>query len=373
MRKPRVLIVGAGPAGSACALTLRRRDGAEVVLLDKSTYPRVKVCGSGLSPLALGILDRMALRERFRSRHAVLAGLLAKGPEGHCLRLAAGEGAWVVPREDFDHGLVREAERAGATFHQDTKVVSLLRDPDGAVRGVRSTRGEFEADLVVCADGAPSRFSRDATPRTTIRTIMGWWTGTRCPSDACVMVWDRRLDGYYAWAFPEPGGVTNIGLTIPETSPDAARLKELFQELLDEHFGAELRGAEPTRRWMGHPAVITTRVGPVAEARALWIGEAARLVMPGTAEGIGFALQSGVQAGEHIARRFDASRGFDRAARERYRVSMAASMLPKFWAGEGFVRWMRSARGRSVGAAMLSPRVQRVAARAVVTLLGETR
>ena len=101
------------------------------------------------------------------------------------------------------------------------------------------------------------------------------------------MVWDRRLAGYYAWMFPEPGDVVNIGLTIPEHAPEGARLKELFQELLDEHWGLGLRDAEAVGKWMGHPAVITHRIGPVAEAHALWIGEAARLVSPGTVEGIG--------------------------------------------------------------------------------------
>lgn len=373
MRKPKVVIVGAGPAGAACAIALRRGDAAEVVLVDKSTYPRVKVCGSGLSPLALGLLDRMGMRARFRDRHAVLAGLHAKGPDGHVVRLAAGEGAWVVPREQLDHALASEAERLGATFLQGTKVVSLLRDAGGAVRGVSSTRGDFEADLVVCADGAPSRFSPDATPRTTVRTIMGWWEGTRCPADACVLVWDRRLDGYYAWAFPEPGGVTNVGLTIPETAPHAGRLKELFQELLDEHFADALRGAAPTRRWMGHPAVVTTRVGAVAEARALWVGEAARLVMPGTAEGIGFALESGLRAGAFVARHADPARGLSRLAREGFRASLAASVLPKFWAGDGFVRAMRSPRARSVGAALLAPRVQGAVARGLAALLGEAQ
>lgn len=370
MRKPRVLIVGAGPSGSACALALRKRDAADVVLLDKSIYPRVKVCGSGLSPLALGVLDRLDMLERFRPGHASLSGMQAKGPDGHYVKMRAGEGAWVVPRHDFDYGLVTEAEKLGVAFHQDTKVTALLRDPNGNIRGVKSSRGDFEADVVICADGAPSRFSNDTTPKTTIRTIMGWWQGTGCPDDGCVLIWDRRLDGYYLWSFPEPCGVTNIGLTIPETSPHADRLKELFQELLDEHFGSELRGAEPTRKWMGHPAVITTRIGTVAESHALWIGEAARLVMPGTVEGIGFALESGVHAADHVVRHFGA-RGFEQGAIEGFRRSTAMRVLPKFWAGEAFVRGMRSPRARSVGSRLLSSSVQRVMATGIAAVLGE--
>ncbi len=370
MRRPRVVIVGAGPSGSACALALRKHSAAEVLLLDKSTYPRVKVCGSGLSPLALGVLDRLDLLERFRPGHASLARMYAKGPGGHVVQMAAGEGAWVVPRSDFDHGLVQEAEKLGATFHQDTKVTELLRDTRGEVRGVRSSRGDFEADLVVCADGAPSRFSIDPSPKTTIRTLMGWWRGTRCPDDGCVMYWDPRLDGYYMWAFPEPCGVTNIGLTIPEHSPNAGRLKELFQDLLDEHFGAELKGAEPTRKWMGHPAVITTRMGPVSEPRALWIGEAARLVMPGTVEGIGFALESGVHAGGFMAKHLGDA-GFAPRVVQGFRRETAMRVLPKFWAGEAFARGMRSRVARVAGSVVLSSGMQRLAAAGIASVLGE--
>ena len=65
MRKTKIVVVGAGPAGASCALALAQRGGAEVVLLDKSTYPRVKVCGSGLSPHCLHMLDRLGIKDRF--------------------------------------------------------------------------------------------------------------------------------------------------------------------------------------------------------------------------------------------------------------------------------------------------------------------
>ena len=69
MPKPKIVIVGAGPAGSACALAVARRGDAEVVLLDKSSYPRVKVCGSGLSPLSLAVLDHLEIREQIGRAH----------------------------------------------------------------------------------------------------------------------------------------------------------------------------------------------------------------------------------------------------------------------------------------------------------------
>lgn len=354
-RKPKVVIIGAGPAGGACALSLGRSGTAEVLVLDKSSYPRVKVCGSGLSPHALEMLDELGLRGLFATRRVAMPRLLAKGPGGEEVRLAGREGAWVVPRTELDHAIITAAVAAGATFQQDTKVTDLVRDDAGDVRGVVTPSGTIEADLVVCANGSPSRFSTDPSPPMGIRTIMGWWSDTGLRDDEGVMIWDARLAGYYAWAFPEPEGMVNIGLTIPEHAPDADRLKALFEEILAEHFAPALASAQPHGKWMGHPATVTTRVGPIAEAHAMWIGEAARLVSPGTVEGISFALHSGMIAAEVIAKHFDPSHGLSAVARALYRSRIIAHMLPKFWAGEAFVRFMRSDRARELSSHMLSP------------------
>lgn len=334
MRKPKIIVVGAGPSGGACALTLAQSGDYEVHVLDKSHYPRVKVCGSGLSPHSLEMLDRLGVRGRFAPKHGVIDTVLVRGPDGDPRELHAGITAWVVPRVELDHGIILAAVEHGAEFREGVKVLELLRGEDGEVRGVKTEEGELEADLVVCADGSPSRFSRDEHEKTTIRTLMGWYRGTPYNGRTAHMFWDRRLAGYYAWMFPEPEGVVNIGLTIPESAPDVHRLKDLFQDLLDEYWAEGLRDAEPLGKWMGHPAVITDRIGPVAESRALWVGEAARLVSPGTVEGIGFALESGIIAAGVIARGMTTAHGLSVLSCAEYRGRLAAKMLPKFWAGE---------------------------------------
>lgn len=356
MRRPKIVIVGAGPAGGACALALAKHRRAEILLLDKSKYPRVKVCGSGLSPHALKVLDRLGIKERLAPMHLHMAGLTARGPDGGEVHLRGAKGAWVVPRVELDYAIAKAAMDEGVTFREDTKVVALLRDGSGEVKGVKTGSEEIEADLVVCANGSPSRFERDETPRYGIRTIMGWWKGVASPrDDEGIMIWDRRLAGYYAWAFPEPGGVMNIGLTIPEDAAHANRLKDLFREILDDHFASWLRHADQVGKWMGHPATLTTRVGNIAEARALWIGEAARLVSPATVEGISFAMESGHRAAEFIVDSFDAETGLNAAQQARYRASIGLQMLPKFWAAEGFVRLMRSDRMRRASARIMDP------------------
>lgn len=369
MGRPKIVIVGAGPAGAACALALGQRGGSEVLLLDKSTYPRVKVCGSGLSPMALGVLDQLGIRDRFADGAVHLPKMLAKGPGGQEVFLNGRKGAWVVPRITFDQGLVDAAIEHGARFRQDTKVTGLVRDPSGRVRGVAVGDEVIEADLVICANGSPSRFATDESPEYSIRTIMGWWRGTSLAPDTGMMIWDRRLDGYYAWAFPEPDGVVNIGITIPEQSEGAKRLKDLFREILDDHFGQVIRGADAMGKWMGHPAVLTTKISDrVAEDRLVYIGEAARLVCPATVEGISFAMESGVVAADVVTKHWDPANGLTRVGRALYRTRLGARMLPKFWAGEAFVKLMRSDRARALTSKAVN--VQWLASKAT-SLVGE--
>jgi len=370
MRKPKVVIVGAGPSGSACALALAMSKQAEVVLLDKSHYPRVKACGSGLSPHAISILSRLGLLPQIAPLHTPIKAMNATTPGGNHFRVSTGRDAWVVPRVELDNRIVRTAVAFGATFHEQTKGLALLRDSDGEVRGLKTDRGDFEADLVVCADGSPSRFSEDPSPKRTIRTLMGWWRGASFPDGEASMVWDRRLAGYYAWVFPEPGGIFNIGLTIPQEAPHAKRLKTLFQELLDEHFAEELCGAEQAGKWMGHPAVISTKVGKIIEARTLWVGESARLVSPGTVEGISFALESGVTAATHIGRHLGLQRGFSPLAQRGYQALTSARVLPKFWAAEAFTVAMNSPTARRLGRGVIDSPASTLVERGIKHLLG---
>ena len=294
-REATIVIVGGGPAGSAAAIELMRRRVGRVRVLDRSIYPRLKVCGSGLSPHALSVLEALEMKDKLAPKHLHMRGVTAVGPGGRTIVLRGQHGAWVVPRTELDADLLGEARRLGAEIHEGTRVRTLLRDERGRVRGVRTDDDELEADLVICANGSPSEFERDTTPREGIRTIMGWWQGAKLPApDQGIFDWSRRLDGYYAWAFPEPGGVVNVGLTIAESSPHSKGVRGVFQHILDEDFAHVLRGAEQLGKWRGHPATVTTRISSaLVESHCMFVGEAARLVCPGTVEGIGFALLSG--------------------------------------------------------------------------------
>ena len=156
-----VIVVGAGPAGSTAA-TYLARSGVDVLLLEKSTFPRDKVCGDGLTPR--GVKQVLAL------------GIDVSGPDwlkNKGLRVIGGgrslELPWPVlqdfpdfglvrPRRDFDDILATLAVKAGARMRVATSVTAPVRDDrTGRITGViaktQDGPAEFTAPLVLACDG----------------------------------------------------------------------------------------------------------------------------------------------------------------------------------------------------------------------------
>jgi geranylgeranyl reductase family protein len=297
----RIAIVGAGPAGSTAALVLALSGRHDVVLLDRDAWPRMKTCGSALSPRCLMLMKKLGVAESLQPRAYGIRGLRFTGPAGRTAVLAGNEGAWVIARAEFDAELVFFAERHGAKFIQEFKASRLLRDSAGRVRGVTDGKRDIECDLVLVADGAHSRFSPDPRPKRRIATIMSWYEGIPFTDGHMEMWFDKRVTPRYGWLFPETAKRVNIGICYdPE---DSANPREIFNEIVARHVGGHrMRSAEQVIKFRGAPIVYTERVGPVHEPGALWIGEAARLTNALTGEGIGYAMQSALLAAYHIER-----------------------------------------------------------------------
>src|SRR4051812_29700769 len=160
-----VIVVGAGPGGATAAYHLAQA-GVNVVALEKSQFPREKVCGDGLTPRAVKQLIAMGIDT------APEQGWI----RNHGLRILGGgmriEVPWpdlqtfpsyglVRPRQDFDEVLARAAQKAGAQLHENTTVTEPIRNErTGRVEGVRTRDGQtYRAPLVLVADGNSSRFS----------------------------------------------------------------------------------------------------------------------------------------------------------------------------------------------------------------------
>ncbi len=304
-----VLVVGAGPAGSAAAAWAARA-GLDVLLADAAVFPRDKTCGDGLTPRAIGELDRLGLGDWVRS-HTVNHGLRAHG-FGQVLELRWPGGnlpdhGSAVARTELDAKIRETALESGAAELQGARAVDVVRDGD-RVRAVvfvqDGERVEVACERLVVADGVRSPLGKllgRIWHRDTVYGVAGRSYVDSAESDDPWISSHLELRGVdgeilsgYGWIFPLGGGQVNLGVGTLATAKRPANvalrpLMEHYAALRREDFklGDELR--MPTSALLPMGGAVTG----VAGANWALIGDAAACVNPLNGEGIDYGLESG--------------------------------------------------------------------------------
>lgn len=162
MMKRQVIVVGAGPAGSTAAFYLAKA-GVDVLLVDKETWPRNKVCGDAYLPALNGIFHDMGIYEEMKQEVAAECVKMNMIDPHENLTQFALDPSWLIPRRIGDDIIRRGAVRAGADFIENFEVKELIVRR-GVVKGIRAwyngAEVSMEADTVVIADGSHSTLSR---------------------------------------------------------------------------------------------------------------------------------------------------------------------------------------------------------------------
>ena len=329
-----VIVVGAGPGGSATAAYLAMA-GLDVLLLEKTAFPREKVCGDGLTPRAV--------------RELITLGVPTPEEDGwiknHGLRIIGGGMRLSLPwpdlasfppyglvrtRQDFDDILARHAVKHGARLRERTNVTGpVLDDRTGAIVGVkaklvdddgRATGPEvtFRAPLVVAADGNSSRLSlsmdrpkRDDRPMgVAVRT---YYTSPRHDDDyleSWLELWSTNDAGEkillpgYGWIFGVGDGTSNVGLGILNTSTAWGKvdykdgLQRWVQSMPEEWTYNESTMTGPVR---GAALPMGFNRQPHYDRGLLLVGDAGGMVNPFNGEGIAYAMESGEIAAQVIS------------------------------------------------------------------------
>jgi geranylgeranyl reductase family protein len=316
-----VVVVGAGPAGSTAAYHLAQA-GLDVLLLEKTRFPREKVCGDGLTPRAVASLIAMGVPTPEADGWVRNKGLRVIGG-GHRLELRWPDLAtWpdyglVRPRLDFDEVLVRHAQKAGARLHQQTTVTEPELDGTGRVTGVTARTAEgtrtYRAPVVLAADGVSGRLAlalgigrRDDRPMGV--AVRRYYTSPRTHDDhleSWLELWDgdRLLPGY-GWIFGVGDGTANVGLGILNSSAafqavDYRKLLGRWLGGLPEEWGFVEDSATGPARGGGLPMGFNRT--PHYRDGLLLAGDSAGAVNPFNGEGIAYAMETGRLAAEHLA------------------------------------------------------------------------
>jgi menaquinone-9 beta-reductase len=336
-----VVIVGAGPGGSAAGYYLARQ-GLDVLLLDKSDFPRDKTCGDGLTPRALSVLNDMGL----------LPDLLRLGSRVNRLKIAGTKGRFVdapfpqengkpdytliIPRLIFDDIVRRHALASGAKFDSPVRVTEVIPDRNGViVTGKRRSQTvTVKARMAIVATGAnmPLLMSMGLlkkTPQVSL-AARAYFEGVSGLTDGMLLSFEGVPLPGYGWVFPLPDSGANIGAGVFPWGWVGRWLSVKTRATFDAFtqtrtVGAMLAGARQVGPIKGYPLRMDFATAPTYGERALLVGEAAGLVNPLTGEGIDYALESGKVAAEYLLNLFetgDFSRshlsGYDQLLRQQF-------------------------------------------------------
>ena len=312
MSEPRqtdVLVVGAGPAGSAAAAWAARA-GLDTVLVDAAVFPRDKTCGDGLTPRAIHELQLLGLEEWLRA-HTVNRGLRAHG-FGQTLMLPWPGGSlpdWgsAVARTELDDHLRTTAIKAGAAAIDGARAVDV-RLEGGRVAAVTFRRDgetfEIGCRRLVVADGVRSPLGKllgREWHQDTVYAVAGRSYLASTQSDDPWISSHLELRGEtgevlsgYGWIFPLGSGEVNLGVGTLATQqrPAKVAIRPLMQRYADERradFGltGELRA--PTSALLPMGGAVSRVAGP----NWALIGDAAACVNPLNGEGIDYGLETG--------------------------------------------------------------------------------
>ena len=336
-----VLVVGAGPAGSAAAAWAARA-GLDVVLVDAAVFPRDKTCGDGLTPRAIGEVERLGLGDWVRS-HTVNNGLRAHG-FGQTLLLPWPGGTLpaygsAVARTELDDHLRTTAIKAGAHGLDGLRAVDVRRDAAGRVTGVvleraRGTEGAGEQVEIGCrrlvvADGVRSPLGKLLGREWHRDTVYGVAARAYVDSTASDDPWIsshlelRGVEGEilsgYGWIFPLGDGQVNIGVGTLATSkrPADVALRPLMQFYADERreeFGLSGELRAPTSALLPMGGAVSHVAGP----NWALVGDAAGCVNPLNGEGIDYGLETGRLLVDLMAEHDDLSQAWPELLREHY-------------------------------------------------------
>jgi menaquinone-9 beta-reductase len=311
-----LIVAGAGPAGTACAITAARA-GVRVLLLDKDCFPRHKVCGEFVSAESLALLEGLLDGRKLSSRTAVDAARIFV--DGKCLKLPVRPAAQTIPRFELDARLFASAQRAGATVRDGTMIHAAHQQHE--IFRADTSVGTFTARAVVNATGRWSKLTQfEVANKEKWLGLKAHFSETSPPSS---------VDLYFFF-----GGYCGVTPVDEKTVNACAMVRADVARSLEEVFARSPELSPRSSAWQPLFSTVTTSPlyfrEPETESDGMLLaGDSAGFIDPFAGDGISLALQSGTLAAEVLIPFFQGNCSLEHS-RRRYRTDYKKRFAPAF-------------------------------------------
>lgn len=311
-----VIIIGAGPAGCACALSLKDT-GLRVALFDKQDFPRDKVCGDAIPGRTFKVLGEIVPGYKDAFKQFPKKYLIRKTQlnyNGKMLQHSWVREAYTCARIDFDHfmfSLVKETQSADIFTGLTIKEIALKHDGVSVGDGINGHC--YTAKVIIGADGAYSVVAKELTNRKMDRrhyvaSVRAYYKNVLYTEDdkTEIFLHKKFFPGYF-WVFPLPGNLVNagFGMLSSEVASKKLNVKDAFYEFIrSPALSKRFERAQQAGNLEGHGLPLGSRRVPISGERFLLAGDAASLIDPISGDGIGNAVLSGKLAADQIVRSF---------------------------------------------------------------------
>ena len=317
-----IVIIGAGPGGCATALKLSYL-GIPSTIVDKSVFPRDKVCGDALSGKIVTLIKRLdpEMFDRFLKEvpSTDVWGMSFVTPNKKVLNIpfdSKGEDTFekapgfLSKRIDFDNFLVNEVKRRdNIEFLEGVDISSYEKIENGWHVVSKDKSIDYKTELLIVASGAHSQFARknaglekiDKHYAASVRAYYKGVTGMK-EGNFIELHFLKSITPGYFWIFPMPNGEANIGLGMRSdvVKKKDINLRKVFYELLETEpdFKERFKDAEIISKLEGYGLPLGSKLRDISGENFMLVGDAGHLIDPLTGEGIGNAFYSGFIAAE---------------------------------------------------------------------------
>jgi len=316
-----VIICGGGPAGSTCALALAN-SGLKVVVIEKGSFPREKMCGDLVAPYIPKVLHAIDPKYKdalsaFTYKDTISTRRIV-GPNNKYIDIPLRENAFIAKRGDWDNFLYKLASAESNIHYQlNQQVVDVTVNQTLQEVIVTTDKTSFKGKLVIGCDGANSVVGKKLTSTTHDAkhyaiAVRGYYQNVKdIPAATYELHFIKGVLPGYLWIFPFGNNTANVGLGV--SSHLAAKRKLNLRTALEDilknnpHLQARFKDAELIGKIEGGGLPLGSRKTVISGNHFMLCGDAASLIDPATGEGIGHAMISGRYAGWQAVKCFEAN------------------------------------------------------------------